>query len=80
MGSQRNIAKQIIEEKADYVLALKGNQGNLHNDISLYMQSIMENSLKKPFDYDRYVDSGGTDGLKRGSIGLVMMWRGLMGS
>jgi hypothetical protein len=29
MGCQREIAKTIIDQKADYVLALKGNQGSL---------------------------------------------------
>lgn len=33
MGCQREIAKTIIEQGADYVLALKGNQGNLHADV-----------------------------------------------
>jgi hypothetical protein len=33
MGCQREIAKTIIEQGADYVLALKGNQGNLHDDV-----------------------------------------------
>src|SRR3954453_17218858 len=31
MGTQKAIAAQIIEAKADYVLALKGNQETLHN-------------------------------------------------
>ncbi len=31
MGTQRDIASQIIEQKGDYILALKGNQGNLHS-------------------------------------------------
>jgi predicted transposase YbfD/YdcC len=30
MGCQTEIAKIIIEQGADYVLALKGNQGNIH--------------------------------------------------
>jgi len=29
MGCQKDIASAIIEQKADYILALKGNQGNL---------------------------------------------------
>jgi hypothetical protein len=29
MGCEKNIARQIIEQGGDYVLALKGNQGNL---------------------------------------------------
>lgn len=33
MGCQREIAKTIIEQGADYVLALKENQGNLHADV-----------------------------------------------
>ena len=31
MGTQKKIAKQIIDQQADYVLALKGNQSSLHN-------------------------------------------------
>lgn len=30
MGTQTAIAQQIIEQQADYVLALKGNQGHIH--------------------------------------------------
>ena len=35
MGCQRAIAAKIIEKKADYVLALKGNQGTLRDDVQL---------------------------------------------
>ncbi len=33
MGCQREIAAKIVEKEADYVLALKGNQGTLRNDV-----------------------------------------------
>lgn len=33
MGAQKEIAKQIIDQGADYVLSLKGNQGTLHEDV-----------------------------------------------
>lgn len=33
MGAQTEIAKQIIDQGADYVLSLKGNQGHLHQDV-----------------------------------------------
>jgi predicted transposase YbfD/YdcC len=33
MGCQREIAARIIEGQADYVLALKGNQGTLRDDV-----------------------------------------------
>jgi predicted transposase YbfD/YdcC len=36
MGCQRDIAQKIIDKKADYVLALKGNQGSLREDVELF--------------------------------------------
>ena len=38
MGTQREIVKRIRQKKADYVLAVKGNQGNLHEDVKLYFE------------------------------------------
>jgi predicted transposase YbfD/YdcC len=35
MGCQREIAAKIIDKEADYVLALKGNQGTLRDDVEL---------------------------------------------
>jgi len=34
MGCQRAIAQQILDQGADYVLSLKGNQGTLHQDVA----------------------------------------------
>ena len=39
MGCQTAVATQIIEQKADYMLSLKGNQGNLHKDVKLVFES-----------------------------------------
>ena len=36
MGCQRDIAAKIVAKKADYVLAIKGNQGTLREDIELF--------------------------------------------
>lgn len=36
MGCQRDIAEKIVDKKADYVLALKGNQGTLREDVELF--------------------------------------------
>jgi predicted transposase YbfD/YdcC len=36
MGCQRDIAEKIVAKKADYVLALKGNQGSLREDVELF--------------------------------------------
>ncbi len=33
MGAQTEIAQQIVEQGGDYILSLKGNQGNLHEDV-----------------------------------------------
>jgi predicted transposase YbfD/YdcC len=38
MGCQRDIARKIIDKKADYVLALKGNQGTLRDDVALLVE------------------------------------------
>ena len=36
MGTQREIARRIIDQGGDYVLALKGNQTSLHEDAALF--------------------------------------------
>jgi len=38
MGCQREIADKIISKQADYILALKGNQGSLRTDTELFMK------------------------------------------
>ena len=37
MGCQRDIAQKILDKKADYVLALKANQGSLRQDVELFV-------------------------------------------
>lgn len=37
MGCQRDIAKTVVDKKADYVLALKGNQGSLRDDVEVFV-------------------------------------------
>ena len=37
LNCQRAIAEQIVEQKGDYALALKGNQGTLFNDVVLLL-------------------------------------------
>lgn len=58
MGCQKEIAKTIIEQKADYVLSLKGNQGNLHDDVKLFFETAQENKFK----YIKYSFYQSTDG------------------
>jgi predicted transposase YbfD/YdcC len=46
MGCQTDIAAKIIEKEADYVLAVKGNQGNLYEDIKEYFDWALEDKFK----------------------------------
>lgn len=38
MGTQKAIAAKIVEQEADYVLALKGNQSTLHDDVKSFLE------------------------------------------
>lgn len=41
MGTQKAIAAQIIDQGADYVLALKGNQETLHVAVIEYLDGLV---------------------------------------
>jgi predicted transposase YbfD/YdcC len=45
IGTQKAIAAQIVENEADYVLALKGNQGTLEQAVVDYILEQMENDF-----------------------------------
>lgn len=47
MGCQRSIARKIIDKKADYIIALKGNQGALHEDVKLFVAEQKANGFKE---------------------------------
>jgi hypothetical protein len=82
MGCQKKIVEKIIKEKkADYVIALKGNQGTLHGNIKLFF----EGALKDNFDMLRHEKSSKV-GIKnkrltaawlRGFIINLFRWRSL---
>jgi predicted transposase YbfD/YdcC len=46
MGTQRAIAKDIIDGGADYVLALKGNQETLHDAVIEYVDEHMKSDFR----------------------------------
>lgn len=48
MGCQKDIAKKIVKQEADYVFSLKGNQTSLHDDVRLYF----EEAIKTPQFYE----------------------------
>src|SRR5580658_8167270 len=41
MGCQKEIAKEIIEADADYVLALKGNQEKVHEEVKAFLDATL---------------------------------------
>jgi len=46
MGCQKDIASTIVEQAADYVLALKGNQGQLHQDVQEWFAWARQSNFK----------------------------------
>ena len=46
MGCQRAIAQKIVDKKADYILALKGNQGSLRQDVELFANEQKASDFK----------------------------------
>ena len=59
MGCQTEIAKVIIEQGADYVLALKGNQGDLHTDVVQLFTAARKQDFKNiEHQFDSTVSKG----------------------
>ncbi|MDP2750289.1 MAG: ISAs1 family transposase [Nanoarchaeota archaeon] len=55
MGCQKKIADKIISKHADYVLALKGNQGNLRNEVTGFFEKV-----KQP-EFNHYIHQADTE-------------------
>ena len=54
MGTQKDIAAEIKEGGADYVLSLKGNQGTLLEDTELYFQDVVMQDKKQLEKEEKY--------------------------
>jgi predicted transposase YbfD/YdcC len=49
MGCQKKITREIIESDADYVLALKGNQQTVHQEVKSFLdEAVIERSKRLP--------------------------------
>ena len=57
MGCQKEIAKKVIDKDADYMLAVKGNQGSLYEDIKDLFDYDQETALAS-CDYYKTEDKG----------------------
>lgn len=86
MGAQTAIAEQIVEQKADYILSLKGNQGDLHQDVKQLFDWASQTQFKDiPHEYHQTLDKGhGRIEIRRhylmGSVEYLLnveRWKGL---
>jgi predicted transposase YbfD/YdcC len=48
MGTQKKIAREIIEADADYVLALKGNHETVHEEVKSFLDQTVTEKNSKP--------------------------------
>lgn len=59
MGCQHQIGKDICNKGGEYVLALKGNQSNLHDDVKTFFKGALEEqNLAENIAYHQAVDGG----------------------
>lgn len=59
MGCQKEIAAKIVENKADYVFSLKGNQGTLHDEVSWWLDQAIAGKMRDAeLDHYRQVNKG----------------------
>jgi len=70
MGCQREIASQIVEQEADYLLALEENQGYLHEDVHGFFEYAHQIDFQQVVsDQHQTVNKGhGRDCFKSGEI------------
>jgi predicted transposase YbfD/YdcC len=66
MGTQTAIAEKIRKKRADYVLALKGNQGTFEDDVALYFS---DRDLLKNCDYTYKIEKS------RGNVEKREYWQ-----
>ena len=58
MGCQKDIARKIVDSGADYVLALKGNQGTLHEEVSEFFDDVLARDLDAELERHSTVEKG----------------------
>jgi predicted transposase YbfD/YdcC len=57
MGCQTEIAQAIVDKEADYLLALKANQGTLYEDVILLFDDLVQSNFTAyAYDHDKTVD------------------------
>lgn len=86
MGCQKEIAAQIIDQQADYVLVLKANQGQLYEAVQRYFEQVRSNPTdpSKLSDDETHEAGHGRIELRRywssaelESLSDASLWKGL---
>lgn len=86
MGCQKAIASQIIDQEADYVLGLKGNQGILHKEVDDFFKAVKTEHFKAiDHDYLEEIDKDhGRFEIRRywiteelSTLSVASAWKGL---
>lgn len=74
MGCQKAIAEKIIDKGGDYLLALKGNQGNLHDDVRLHFEHPDVSSLANMATTETYDKGHGRVEVRRCRVSQAIDW------
>jgi predicted transposase YbfD/YdcC len=74
MGCQKAIAEKIIDKGGDYLLALKGNQGNLHDDVRLHFEHPDVSSLANMTTTETYDKGHGRVEVRRCRVSQAIAW------
>jgi predicted transposase YbfD/YdcC len=71
MGTQKTMAQQIVQQGGDYVLALKGNQGNLFEAVQQQFETIPTQPQESDFHETTEVNHGRVETWRCWCLGSV---------
>lgn len=75
MGCQRKIAQKILAREADYLLALKRNQGTVYEDVKLFLDDLATRENLSSEQYHETIDKGhGRIEVRRGWVIHNVEW------
>ena len=74
MGCQKEIAARIVKKTADYVLAVKRNQGNLHEQIKTFFEDQIERDFEDYRDKPQALGSHQTIEHDHGRVDVRKYW------
>jgi predicted transposase YbfD/YdcC len=58
LNCQKDIAEQIVDQGADYVLALKGNHRELFEEVKLYFETSLSDGFEEKYQFHEENDCG----------------------